>query len=69
MMKKSKTISAAMACWPHPHARGKALLNIGMALVMWLYGFGQINIQVLALMLGVIFAIKGAILMMESSHC
>ena len=71
MQKKSKKMSMAKddcCCesYPvHPHGRGKALANIAMGLFLILFGFGYIkDLPTLALVIGVLMMIRGAIRMM-----
>ncbi len=50
----------------HPHYKGKALLNIALGLLLMMFGFHFIpTIELLAQLLGVIFALKGAIKLMS----
>jgi hypothetical protein len=49
---------------PHPYGKGKALLNIAIGLLLLLYGFNYISLPVMALVLGVLYIIKGSLRLM-----
>jgi hypothetical protein len=51
----------------HPHARGKALLNIAMSLILISLAFALVKLEIALAMIGVIYAIKGIMQLMESS--
>ena len=70
MQKKNKKMSMKDDCCceampMHPHGRGKALANVAIGLFLRLFGFGYIkDLQTLAMVIGVLMMIRGAIRMM-----
>ena len=49
---------------PHPYGRGKALFAVAIGILLILFGFQYITIQVLALVLGVLYILKGSLRLM-----
>ncbi len=69
-MKKSK-VSASMnssECKMGSQIRGKALLNLGLAVVLLAYGFSLIGFALMVQVVGLIFALKG-IVQLKHSNC
>ncbi len=71
-MKKSK-VSASMSssmCKSEMgnQIRGKALLNLGLAVVLLAYGFSLIGFALMVQVVGLIFALKG-IVQLKHSNC
>jgi len=50
----------------HPYGRGKALFAIAVGLMLITFGFNYISIQMLALVIGVLFALKGTMRLLGS---
>ncbi len=49
---------------PHPYGRGKALFAVAMGILLLLFGFGYITLPVMALVLGVLYVLKGSLRLM-----
>ena len=64
MMKKGKGMASSSRCECsscHPHIRGKALLNLGIAIVLVLAGFSMVGFWDALKVLGLLFALKGLV--------
>lgn len=51
---------------PHPYGRGKALFSLAVGLILITFGFHYIDMNMLALVAGVLFALKGTLRLMGS---
>ncbi len=49
---------------PHPYGRGKALFSVAMGILLILFGFQYITLEVMGLVLGVLFILKGSLRLM-----
>lgn len=69
MAKKMTKMSNDCAMDCHPHGRGKALMHVAIGVLLVAFGFGIYikSIETLALMMGVLFVLKGAVKMMHTS--
>ncbi|MFH0927818.1 MAG: hypothetical protein V1822_04535 [Candidatus Micrarchaeota archaeon] len=70
-MKVSDELVMHSCCEPHDehsYERGKSLVKIATGLMLVSFGFGYINMQLLALVLGALFCLVGVVRMM-SKNC
>lgn len=53
----------------HGHHKGKALLSIGMGVVLIVFGLNYISMGMAAAVIGAIIVLKGAVKLAESQGC